>query len=136
VRPRSSSRFLFLSLHKPYRPMMTRGASCSMAVHIRALGCQLPHYGPHGLRHSCATHLLDEGFSLKEIGDHLGHSSPRSVQIYAKVERRKLGQVASVELSDLTEYLRKRTQPTTADWAKKRLSSLRAVSNFQLGGLQ
>ncbi len=136
VRPRSSSRFLFLSLQKPYRPMMTRGASCSMAVHIRALGCQLPHYGPHGLRHACATHLLDEGFSLKEIGDHLGHSSPRSVQIYAKVERRKLGQVASMELSDLTKYLRKRTQPTTADWAKERLSSLRAVSNFQLGGLQ
>lgn len=136
VRPRSSSRFLFLSLHKPYRPMMTRGASCSIAIHIRGLGCQLPHYGPHSLRHACATHLLDEGFSLKEIGDHLGHSSPRSAQIYAKVERRKLGQVASVELSNLTEYLRTRTQPTTAEWAKERLSSLREVSNFALGGLQ
>ena len=76
VRPQSSSRFVFLSLHKPHRPMMTRGASCSIAVHIRALGCQLPHYGPHSLRHACATHLLDEGFSLKEIGDQLGHSSP------------------------------------------------------------
>lgn len=135
-RPQSSSRFLFLSLHRPYRPMMTRGASCSIAVHIRALGCQLPHYGPHSLRHACATHLLDEGFSLKEIGDQLGHSSPRSAQIYAKVERGKLGQVASVKLSNLTEHLRTQTQQITADWAKQRLSSLREVSNFGLGGLR
>ena len=136
VRPQSSSRFVFLSLRKPHRPMMTHGASCSIAVHIRALGCHLPHYGPHSLRHACATHLLDEGFSLKEIGDHLGHRSPRSTQIYAKVERRKLGQVASLKLSSLTEYLRTQTQPITADWAKERLSSLREVSNFGLGGLQ
>ena len=116
--------------------MMTRGASCSIAIHIRALGCQLPHYGPHSLRHACATHLLDEGFSLKEIGDHLGHSSPRSAQIYAKVDRGKLGQVASVRLSNLTDHLRTQTQPITADWAKQRLSSLHEVSNFGLGGLR
>ena len=136
VRPRCSSRFVFLSLHKPHRRMMTHGTSSSIAFHIRALGCQLPHYGPHSLRHACATHLLDEGFSLKEIGDHLGHRSPRSAQIYAKVERKKLGQVAGVKLSSLTEYLRTQTQPITADWAKERLSSLREVSNFGLGGLQ
>ena len=136
VRPRCSSRFVFLSLHKPHRPMMTHGTSSSIAFHIRALGCQLPHYGPHSLRHACATHLLDEGFSLKEIGDHLGHRSPRSAQIYAKVERKKLGQVAGVKLSSLTEYLRTQTQPITAGWAKERLSSLREVSNFRLGGLQ
>lgn len=135
-RPRCSSRFVFLSLRRPHRPMMTRGASCSIALHIRRLGCRLPHYGPHSLRHACATHLLDEGFSLKEIGDHLGHRSPRSAQIYAKIERRKLAQVAGVKLSSLTEYLRSQIQPITADWAKERLRSLREVSNFGLGGLQ
>lgn len=135
VRPQCPARFIFLSLRKPYRPMMTRGASCSIALHIRALGCRLPHYGPHSLRHACATHLLDEGFSLKEIGDHLGHRSPRSAQIYAKVERRKLTQVAA-KLSSLTEYLRTQTQPISPDWAKERLSLLREVSNFGLGGLQ
>jgi integrase len=30
------------------------------------------HYGPHALRHACATRLLAEGLSMKEIGDHLG----------------------------------------------------------------
>ena len=135
VRPRGSSRFLFLTLRKPYRPMRGRSASSTVARYVGALG-PLPHYGPHSLRHACATHLLDEGFSLKEIGDHLGHRSPRSAQIYAKVERKKLGQVAGVKLSSLTEYLRTQTQPITADWAKERLSSLREVSNFGLGGLQ
>jgi site-specific recombinase XerD len=136
VRPQCTSRLVFLSLRKPHRPMMTRGASSSLAYHIRALGCCLPHHGPHSLRHACATHLLDEGFSLKEIGDHLGHRSPRSAQIYAKVERSKLGQVAGLKLSSLTEYLRSQIQPTTADWAQQRLSSLREVSNLGLGGLQ
>lgn len=88
------------------------------------------------MRHACASHLLDEGFSIKEIGDHLGHRSPRSTQIYAKVERKKLAQVAPATLSSLTEYLRTQTQPITADWTKERLHSLQEVSNFGLGGLQ
>jgi site-specific recombinase XerD len=135
VRPRGSSRFLFLTLHKPHRPMRGRSASSTVARHVGALG-PLPHYGPHSLRHACASHLLDEGFSIKEIGDHLGHRSPRSTQIYAKVERKKLAQVSTGKLSNLTEYLRTQTRPITADWAKERLRSLQEVSNLGLGGLQ
>ena len=41
---------------------------------------------PTALRHSCATHLLAEGVSLKEIADHLGHVSLVATQIYAKVD--------------------------------------------------
>ncbi len=135
VRPRCSSRSLFLTLRRPYRPMVTTGASSSISCHVRALGLAA-HYGPHSLRHACASHLLDEGFSIKEIGDHLGHRSPRSTQIYAKVQRKKLAQVADAQLSSLTEYLRAQTQPITAQWAKERLRSLQEVSNFGLGGLQ
>ncbi len=135
VRPQCSSRSLFLTLRRPYRPMNTGGASSSVSCHVRALG-PASHYGPHSLRHACASHLLDEGFSIKEIGDHLGHRSPRSTQIYAKVQRKKLAQVADAQLSSLTEYLRAQTQPITAQWAKERLRSLQEVSNFGLGGLQ
>ena len=84
VRPRCSSRSLFLTLRRPYRTMATTGASSCITCHVRALG-PAQHYGPHSLRHACASHLLNEGFSIKEIGDHLGHRSPRSTQIYAKV---------------------------------------------------
>lgn len=136
VRPQCSSRPLFLTLRQPYRPILTNGTSACIALHVRALGCQLPHYGPHSLRHACATHLLDEGFSLKEIGDHLGHRSSRSTRVYAKVQRSKLQQVPAVKLSGLTEYLRAQTQPITSAWTKERLRLLREVSNFGLGGLQ
>jgi integrase len=96
----------------------------------------LPHFGPHSLRHACATQLLAEGFSLKEIGDQLGHRSSRSTQIYAKVERKRLSQVARVELSSLAEYLRTQARPITTDWSKERLRSLQEVAHFGLGGLQ
>lgn len=136
VRTQNAGRVLFLRLRTPHGPMTTGGASCCISVHLRALDCRLPHYGSHSLRHACATHLLGEGFSLKEIGDLLGHRSPRSTQIYAKVERKKLVQVATPQLSSLKEYLRTQTQPVTAAWAKERLRSLQEVSNFGLGGLQ
>jgi site-specific recombinase XerD len=58
----------------------------------------LQHYGPHVLRHACATHLLAEGCSLKEIGDHLGHRDPEATRIYAKVDVAGLRQVADFSL--------------------------------------
>ena len=50
------------------------------------------------LRHACATHLLEQGLSLKEIGDHLGHRHPDTTRIYAKVDLARLRQVADFDL--------------------------------------
>jgi site-specific recombinase XerD len=57
--------------------------------------------GPHALRHACATHLLREGASLKEIADFLGHRDSKSVGLYAKYDTRLLRQVAAFGLSGL-----------------------------------
>ena len=44
---------------------------------------------PHTLRHSIATHLLEQGMNIEEISQFLGHSSLESTQIYTHVNRRR-----------------------------------------------
>ena len=61
----------------------------------------LPHYGPHSLRHACATHLLSEGLSLKEIGDYLGHQHTDATRLYAKVDLTGLRQVGDFDMGGL-----------------------------------
>jgi site-specific recombinase XerD len=69
-----------------------------VAQRLHALGVALPRFGSHALRHACATHLLEEGLGLREIGDHLGHRHPDTTRIYAKVDLAALRQVADLDL--------------------------------------
>lgn len=101
VRPRSACRELFLSHKVPFGPLTTNGIGSIVQRRMRALGEQLPHFGPHSLRHACATRLINQGFSLKEIGDHLGHRDPRSTLVYAKVDLKALREVARLDLGGL-----------------------------------
>jgi integrase len=97
VRPRSPHRELFLSLRAPFRPV-NMSLWEVVGKRLRSLHVSLPHYGPHALRHACATQLLAAGLSLKEIGDQLGHVDPETTQIYAKVDLVGLRQVADFDL--------------------------------------
>lgn len=100
-RPRSSRHELFLDLLAPFGPMSPRALGQAVRRRMEKLGMSLKRKGAHCLRHSCAMRLLDGGFSIKEIGDHLGQLSPASAQIYAKVDVKRLRIVGEFDLGGL-----------------------------------
>lgn len=99
VRPHSAHREVFLTLLPPFRPMTRKSLYYVVNKRMIKLNFQLPHQGPHSLRHACARHLVSQGFSLKEIGDHLGHRSSSATRIYAKVDLEGLREVAKLDLA-------------------------------------
>ena len=101
ARPRSSYREVFLTVEAPIQPL--RRSSLWTIVTKRTLSMDPPmeRCGPHALRHASATHLLAQGFSLKEIGDHLGHRLSKTTAVYAKVNLSGLREVANLSLGGL-----------------------------------
>jgi site-specific recombinase XerD len=50
---------------------------------------------PHTLRHSYATHMLEQGIGIRHIQELLGHTRPETTMIYTHVTRKDLEQIKS-----------------------------------------
>jgi integrase/recombinase XerD len=134
-RPETRRREIFLCMKQPYQALTASGLGSMVRSRQHALGLSLSLYGPHALRHACASRLLAEGFSLKEIGDHLGHVSSVATQVYAKVDVSALREVAQMDLRGLVEYTEASAGAATPVFARGDIAALRAVAALSLGGL-
>lgn len=98
VRPAVVDPAVFITLKAPRKSMLPQSLYGLVEHRLRAIGMARPKMGPHALRHACASRMLAQGLSLKEIGDHLGHGSTQATTAYAKVDMTALRTVAAFDL--------------------------------------
>lgn len=83
-----------LILSKKGEPISARTIERIVDSKLKGAGIQ-GKTSPHTLRHTFATHLLNEGADLREIQELLGHSSLKATQVYTHTNIEKLKEVYS-----------------------------------------
>lgn len=84
-RPACSFRQVFLR-HQPARPMDRKAISQVIRRALGQCGIEVPRPGAHLLRHTLASHLVQNGASLKEVADLLRHRHINSAAVYAHLD--------------------------------------------------
>ncbi len=92
ARPKSDKRYIFLSDNAPYDVISATSISHRVGNLIKESGVVIGrrHMGSHALRHSLATHLLEQGIGLPVISEVLGHTETSSTMYYIGVSREVL----------------------------------------------
>ncbi len=95
-RPASKDRHLFLRSLAPIRGFKPGSYAIGSIVRyaLQRAKVDAPHTGSHQFRHALAVRMLKRGASLAEIGEVLGHRSPQTTSIYARVDISSLRSLA------------------------------------------
>jgi site-specific recombinase XerD len=96
-RPKSGEPFVFLKLNAPNDVMLPSSIHSVVYTRLKAAGIKIPpgkKHGPHALRHSLASALLENDVSMPVISEVLGHSDTDSTSVYMKINISKLRECA------------------------------------------
>lgn len=93
-RPKTDDRHVFFGVLAPCKPISSGAVVHRAGFYLRKVGIKAPRLGAHTFRHTCAQRLVDAEFTLKTIGDYMGHRSSSSTEIYTKVDIEGLREVA------------------------------------------
>jgi len=78
---------LFINKHSTR--LSTRSVRRKVSKYLEQVGLD-PSISPHTLRHSFATHLLDNGADLRSVQELLGHQSLSTTQVYTHLTTKRM----------------------------------------------
>ena len=94
-RPPTAERHLFVSHHNRIgQPLQSDVIRNLVRKRFKQTGMKVPSGGTHILRHTVATHMVQQGVSIKEVADLPRHRSLDTTAIYTKVNLPMLFDVA------------------------------------------